>query len=247
MFSCFGKTGNARDRAFVGADRHDDAPRAAAGTAPPSCIFCDIPPADVPSSFRIVLESDDFVAFHDRTPRAAQHLLTVPRRHIGNVRDLRGKAGADLVERMQAFGAQALDIVGEKANPDNLSGVLTGERTLVDAPATGDARRFGFHIAPFNSVDHLHLHCFQEPMTFIGRLKYPIAGPSPNARPPLIKGWSWFVTADQTIALLRANRRVRVGAQSGYSTVGSHGPRDIGGVPAARHDRGDFVSGTLSS
>ncbi|XP_056851372.1 bifunctional adenosine 5'-phosphosulfate phosphorylase/adenylylsulfatase HINT4-like isoform X2 [Raphanus sativus] len=32
------------------------------------------------------------------------------------------------------------------------------------------ARRFGFHQPPFNSVDHLHLHCFALP--FMPRWKF---------------------------------------------------------------------------
>lgn len=210
-----------------------------------TCPFCDIPPSSVPSSFRIVLESDELVCFEDRSPNAKHHLLTVPRKHIGNIRDLRGKEGAELVDRMMAFGARALDIAANNLE-GHLSNVVTSERTLVDV-STSEKRRYGFHISPFNSIDHLHLHCLQEPLTFKGRLKYPVSGPYPNSRPPLIKGFSWFVTADQAIALLKANRRVRIGAQSGFSTVGGQGAREVGGVPGREYRREDHPTGTLSS
>lgn len=48
---------------------------------------------------RVVLTSDQFVAFHDRTPRAKVHLLAVPREHVGSVKELPStEAGAELGE-----------------------------------------------------------------------------------------------------------------------------------------------------
>lgn len=68
------------------------------------CPFCHIPPADdTTSTFKIVLQSEDFIAFHDRSPRAKVHLLTVPRKHIGSVRDLKGAEGASLGEQCPEY------------------------------------------------------------------------------------------------------------------------------------------------
>ncbi|NUQ78570.1 MAG: histidine triad nucleotide-binding protein [Polyangiaceae bacterium] len=44
------------------------------------CIFCDIASKKIPS--KMVLEEDDFVAFHDTRPVAPTHVLIVPKRHI---------------------------------------------------------------------------------------------------------------------------------------------------------------------
>lgn len=155
---------------------------------------------------------------------------------------------------MRDFGERALDIVVSRGttssyNDGQLINTITTDRTAVQGYVTRPVshRRFGFHIPPFNSIDHLHLHCLVEPLTFMGRLKYPISGPSPHARPPLIKGYSWFVSAQQAIDLLRSNRRIRVGAQSAYSVVGQWGSRELGGVRDAHaaSSRVPGVSATL--
>lgn len=125
---------------------------------------------------------------------------------------------------MRTFGEKALDLLSSPAAS------IPSDTTLVNDQKTSQRRRYGFHIPPFNSINHLHLHCLQEPFTLLGRLKYPIASGSPNAKPPTIKGWSWFVTAEQASALCRANRGIRVGAQSAYSVVGQDGARQMGGV-----------------
>ncbi|OFW57444.1 MAG: histidine triad nucleotide-binding protein [Actinobacteria bacterium RBG_16_64_13] len=50
------------------------------------CIFCRIASGEIPSD--IVLEDGGFVAFRDIHPKAPQHLLVVPRSHIGSLNDL---------------------------------------------------------------------------------------------------------------------------------------------------------------
>lgn len=156
-----------------------------------------------------------------------------------------------IVQQMQAFGARALDIASHpESHPDpseaHLSTTVTRDR-ISEHVATSTPRRFGFHIPPFNSVDHLHLHCLQSPLSFKGKFKYHVFAGSERERPPTIKGWGWFVTADQASQILRAKRRVRVGVQSGYSTIGGNGAREVGGVPGKDYRKGmDRATATLS-
>lgn len=43
--------------------------------------------------------------------------------------------------------------------------MLAVGRALVEKAAPGAATRFGYHLPPFNSVDHLHLHAFALPFS----------------------------------------------------------------------------------
>lgn len=65
-----------------------------------------------------------------------------------------------------------------------------------------DARKMGFHIPPFSSVHHLHLHVFAGRPTFLGRLKYPESIRSDG------KGWSWFVSVHQALSILQSGRTI---------------------------------------
>ena len=50
-------------------------------------------------------------------------------------------------------------------------------RRLLEEYAPGAQQEFGYHLPPFNSVDHLHLHCFALPFTPPWKVyKYTTAG-----------------------------------------------------------------------
>ncbi|VVA93412.1 unnamed protein product [Arabis nemorensis] len=119
-----------------------------------ACIFCQI--VRNPTSTRLLHTDDKVVAFQDIKPAAQRHYLVIPKEHIPTVRDLqRRDEDYSLVSHMLSVGQALLQ---------------------TDAPQT--IHRFGFHQPPFNSVDHLHLHCFALP--FVPRwkaIKYKSLGP----------------------------------------------------------------------
>ncbi|OBZ72014.1 Histidine triad nucleotide-binding protein 3, partial [Grifola frondosa] len=122
------------------------------------------------NGFDIVWEDDTYIAFRDRNPSSLHHLQVIPKRHI--------------VKRMEEIGQDIL----------NGLGVPPSKRRY---PSWRD--RFGFHIPPFNSVHHLHLHVQALPYrSFLRRVKYPVICSCRG----YVKGLSWFAEADQTISIL---------------------------------------------
>ncbi|KAI5062285.1 hypothetical protein GOP47_0022824 [Adiantum capillus-veneris] len=87
-------------------------------------------------------EDEKVVAFQDRNPSAYRHYLVIPKEHIPTVKQLcKGEEHYALVQHM----------------------LKTGDTLMHrDAPAAVEYR-FGFHRPPFNSVNHLHLHCMALP------------------------------------------------------------------------------------
>ena len=119
------------------------------------CVFC------LRRGFDLIYEDAQLVAFADARPRARHHLLVVPREHIELRRgppyldgpvDLRGATGAAMLRRMQCIGHKLLD---EAQHQDVKAGVAEAHSERV----------VGFHLPPFNSVAHLHLHCLGLPFT----------------------------------------------------------------------------------
>jgi hypothetical protein len=80
--------------------------------------------------------------------------------------------------------------------------------TTLTSNATG--LKMGFHIPPFSSVHHLHLHVLVPPYNFRGKFKYPARYKSGGKE----KGWSWFVAVDQVQTILERAQRIGLGGSS---------------------------------
>ncbi|PWN18600.1 hypothetical protein BCV69DRAFT_67724 [Microstroma glucosiphilum] len=205
--SCFGFAGsNAHSKAQDSTGEGTSALLDSAGTNTRStssgrpCIFCNIPPMSDPNSpFKVVMENEEAVAFHDRSPKGVLHLLAVPRVHVKDVKALQGAEGAAMVQRLVDIGTQALDLL-ESQRPSSSPDTRSESK-----------RRLGFHVPPLTSVSHLHLHCLVEPLSMLGRMEFPVAPAKPEAKPPLLKGYSWFVEAEQARTILQSGKKVTVG------------------------------------
>ncbi|KAH7928109.1 HIT-like protein [Leucogyrophana mollusca] len=157
--------------------------RSGHATLPPSCQFCHV---HFPKghAFDIIREDDEYVAFRDHNPSAVHHFQVIPKTHIESVKSLT-KAEVNIVEKLRAIGHSILDDL--------------------DIPVS--ERRLGFHIPPFNTVNHLHLHVQALPhKSFARRMKYPIVG----GFGPYTKGFSWFVEAGQAVRILDQGGQVRI-------------------------------------
>ncbi|KAF8591123.1 HIT-like protein [Ramaria rubella] len=160
---------------------HDGAVKLDHETKP--CVFCNI--TNRPGSFDIFSKDSQMVVFRDRNPAAKVHLLVVPMRHISSVKSLQ-QEHVPLLKDMELAGHKALDAIGN---------------------SMPDGRRLGFHIPPFYSVAHLHLHVHGLPYkSLYRRVKYPIV---PGERGKC-KGLSWFVEIGQAIDILERGGEIGI-------------------------------------
>ncbi|CAA6656139.1 unnamed protein product [Spirodela intermedia] len=120
------------------------------------CVFCQI--AQSSTSTTLLYRDDRIVVFQDINPR---HYLSVPINHIATVNDLRRTTeDYELVKHMLKVGQNLLS---------------------QDAPQSTLHRYIWFPYPPFNSVDHLHLHCLALPFIPSWRwIKYTSLGPLPG-------------------------------------------------------------------
>ncbi|CDZ96604.1 HIT-like domain [Phaffia rhodozyma] len=91
---------------------------------------------------------------------------------------------------LQTMAALSLDALGRSTSISSL-----GQTKL------------GFHIPPFTSVDHLHLHAFELPHKRLANVEFKSTWLS---KPKLGKGWGWFVDIDQTIDILKSGQNVKI-------------------------------------
>ncbi|KAG8764898.1 hypothetical protein FRC12_007814 [Ceratobasidium sp. 428] len=83
-----------------------------------------------------------------------------------------------------------------------------GSEALDGLGVSSDLQRFGFHIPPFNSVNHIHLHAQGLPYLNVYREKKYRAAKSTWLGKT--KGFSWFVEYDQCVRILESGSRVGV-------------------------------------
>jgi histidine triad (HIT) family protein len=57
------------------------------------CVFCQIARGEMGTE--LVWQDDEFVAFKDLAPKAAQHVLVIPRRHVESLAAFEGTAPAE--------------------------------------------------------------------------------------------------------------------------------------------------------
>ncbi|KZT73569.1 hypothetical protein DAEQUDRAFT_661907 [Daedalea quercina L-15889] len=146
------------------------------------CVFCDVSRA---KGFNIVWEDECFTVFADRNPAAAHHLLVIPKIHIGKRGSSSVQSYSKTVDRMAEIGHHVLD----------------------DLKVPASSRRLGFHIPPFFSVNHLHMHAQGLPYRSTARaLKYHVSSGSRGHD----KGFSWFCEAKQAIHILENGGRIRI-------------------------------------
>ncbi|KAH8345935.1 hypothetical protein KR067_009513 [Drosophila pandora] len=113
-----------------------------------NCIFCKITSGQDANTV-LEMENDEFVIFKDIKPASEHHYLAVTKEHHNSLKTL-NKSHEDLVARMEDGLKQFLR---EK-------GVATDDALL------------GFHLPPFITVNHLHMHAIapRSQMGFLSKL-----------------------------------------------------------------------------
>jgi histidine triad (HIT) family protein len=98
-----------------------------------SCLFCRIVRKEIPA--KLVMETDDCIAFRDINPQAPVHVVVIPKEHVTS---LDAATDAATIGRL---GLVAAEIARREGIADS------GYRTVINTNADGG-----------QTVFHLHLH-----------------------------------------------------------------------------------------
>ncbi|XP_017130091.1 histidine triad nucleotide-binding protein 3 [Drosophila elegans] len=104
------------------------------------CFFCDFANHRKGPPPVLEVETDEYVIFKDKYPAAQHHYLAIPKEHFDSFQVLNG-SHLGLVQRMEAGMMEFL----RSKNIDPKQAII------------------GFHLPPFISVRHLHLHGIYPP------------------------------------------------------------------------------------
>ena len=96
------------------------------------CLFCKIVNQEIPSN--PVMESDEFLAFHDINPKAPVHILVIPKLHVDSFNEV----SASMMAPMTTFMQKVAEHVGIKES---------GYRVITNVGDNGA-----------QEVKHLHFH-----------------------------------------------------------------------------------------
>jgi len=97
-----------------------------------NCIFCKIANKEINSN--LILETEDYVAFHDLNPQAPSHALIIPKKHISSLNQ-----------------ANDIELMGK---------LLTGARDVAEKLNIKDAYRLVINTGEGagQTVFHIHIH-----------------------------------------------------------------------------------------
>jgi len=109
---------------------------------PKRCNFCQIASGALTPLPQIYYQDDRIVIFKDKTEGPAVYIQTIPKTH-------------------EPWNCRFLD----NEHVPLLVHMYRQANTVMDQLLHTGERRFGFHITPMNSVDHLHMHGFGFPCT----------------------------------------------------------------------------------
>ncbi len=96
------------------------------------CIFCKIVDKEIPSN--LVMENENYLAFHDINPKAPVHILAIPKKHTESFHT----ADAETLKGLAEFAKE----VAQKMGVDK-----SGYRIITNIGEDGG-----------QEVPHLHLH-----------------------------------------------------------------------------------------
>lgn len=96
------------------------------------CLFCKIVQKEIPSN--IILEDENFIAFHDINPKAPVHILAIPKVHVASFNEVDGAIMSGMTTFIQNI-----------AKETNLS--ESGYRVITNIGEDGG-----------QEVKHLHFH-----------------------------------------------------------------------------------------
>ena len=68
------------------------------------CLFCKIINKEIPAN--IILENDEFLAFHDINPKAPVHILAIPKIHVDSFNELNPSLMANMTKFIQEIAKE---------------------------------------------------------------------------------------------------------------------------------------------
>jgi len=63
------------------------------------CLFCKIVNKEIPAN--VIMENEEFIAFHDINPKAPVHVLAIPKLHVESFNEVQPQTMADMTTFIQ--------------------------------------------------------------------------------------------------------------------------------------------------
>ncbi len=104
------------------------------------CLFCKIAAGEIPAD--IVYEDERVLVFKDINPKAAVHLLIIPREHLAGLNELEPGHDALIAHIMRLIQPLAVE-----------QGLESGYRTIINTGRDGGQEVFHLHVHLLGGCD----------------------------------------------------------------------------------------------